>query len=66
MQSTPETVLPYCVHLGTVFLSIGGVSRHRGAKPRRRYERLGAISLLSLAYLLSFKRWPSHDEPPDH
>ena len=42
------------------------MSRHRGAKPRRRYERLGAISLLSLAYLLSFKRWPSHDEPPDH
>src|SRR6202167_3390021 len=40
--------------------------RHRGAKPRRRYERLGAISLLSLAYLLSFKRWPSHDGPPDH
>jgi hypothetical protein len=24
-------------------------SRHRGAKQRRRYERLGAISLLSLA-----------------
>src|ERR1700691_1054830 len=42
------------------------MSRHRGAKPRRRYERLGAISLLSLAYLLSFKRWPSHDGPPDH
>ena len=32
------------------------MSRHRGAKPRRRYERLGAISLLSLGYLLSFKR----------
>ena len=30
------------------------MSRHRGAKPRRRYERLGGISLLSLAYLLSF------------
>ena len=42
------------------------MSRHRGAKPRRRYERLGGISLLSLAYLLSFKRWPSHDGPPDH
>ena len=28
------------------------MSRHRGAKPRRRYERLGVISLLSLAYLI--------------
>ena len=32
------------------------MSRHRGAKQRRRYERLGAISLLSLGYLLSYKR----------
>ena len=32
------------------------MSRHRGAKQRRRYERLGVISLLSLRYLLSFKR----------
>ena len=32
------------------------MSRHRGAKQRRRYERLGVISLLSLGYLLSFKR----------
>ena len=32
------------------------MSRHRGAKHRRRYERLGGISLLSLGYLLSFKR----------
>ena len=32
------------------------MSRHRGAKPRRRCERLGEISLLSLGYLLSFKR----------
>jgi hypothetical protein len=30
------------------------MSRHRGAKPSRRYELLGLISLLSLAYLLSF------------
>ena len=30
------------------------MSRHRGAKPSRRYELLGSISLLSLAYLLSF------------
>ena len=40
--------------------------RHRGAKPPRRYERLGAISLLSPEYLLSFERWPFHSEPPDH
>ena len=42
------------------------MSRHRGAKPRRRYELLGEISLLSPAYLLSFERWPFHTEPPDH
>ncbi len=41
-------------------------SRHRGAKPPRRYERLGEISLLSLAYLLSVERWPFHTGPPDH
>ena len=41
-------------------------SRHRGAKPPRRYEILGEISLLSPAYLLSFERWPFHAEPPDH
>ena len=29
------------------------MSRHRGAKHRRRYELLGGISLLSPAYLLS-------------
>ena len=42
------------------------MSRHRGAKQRRRYELLGAISLLSPAYLLSVERWPFHSEPPDH
>ncbi len=42
------------------------MSRHRGAKPPRRYELLGEISLLSPAYLLSVKRWPFHSEPPDH
>ena len=42
------------------------MSRHRGAKPRRRYERLGVISLLSLAYLLSFKRYRFHFQVPDH
>src|SRR5688572_6467131 len=41
-------------------------SRHRGAKPPRRYELLGEISLLSPAYLLSFERRPFHSEPPDH
>ena len=41
-------------------------SRHRGAKPLRRFELLGAISLLSPEYLLSFERWPSHLAPPDH
>ena len=41
-------------------------SRHRGAKPPRRYELLGGISLLSPAYLLSVERWPFHTGPPDH
>jgi len=41
-------------------------SRHRGAKPPRRCELLGEISLLSPAYLLSDERWPFHMEPPDH
>ena len=41
-------------------------SRHRGAKPRRRCELLGVISLLSPEYLLSVERWPFHTEPPDH
>ncbi len=36
------------------------MSRHRGAKHRRRYELLGGISLLSPAYLLSVERWPFH------
>src|SRR5438552_9889431 len=42
------------------------MSRHRGAKPRRRCELLARISLLSTAYLLSVERWPFHTEPPDH
>ncbi len=41
-------------------------SRHRGAKPPRRCELSGEISLLSPAYLLSYERWPFHAEPPDH
>ena len=42
------------------------MSRHRGAKPPRRYGLLGEISLLSPAYLLSVERWPFHEVPPDH
>ena len=42
------------------------MSRHRGAKPPRRCELLGEISLLSPEYLLSVERWPFHTEPPDH
>ena len=42
------------------------MSRHRGAKRCRRYGRLGIISLLSPAYLLSVERWPFHAGPPDH
>ena len=42
------------------------MSRHRGAKPHRRYGLLDAISLLSPAYLLSNERWPFHSGPPDH
>ena len=41
-------------------------NRHRGAKPPRRYELLGEISLLSPEYLLSFERQPFHTELPDH
>ena len=42
------------------------MSRHRGAKPPRRCELLGEISLLSPAYLLFVERWPFHSGPPDH
>ena len=42
------------------------MSRHRGAKPRRRCELLGVISLLSPEYLLFDERRPFHVEPPDH
>src|SRR5215468_12167435 len=37
-------------------------NRHRGAKPPRRYELLGEISLLSPEYLLSDERRPFHSE----
>ena len=42
------------------------MSRHRGAKPRRRYERLGAISLLSPEYLLSVEQRRFHTQSLDH
>ena len=42
------------------------MSRHRGAKPRRRYGLLGAISLLSPAYLLSVECRPFHAGSADH
>ena len=42
------------------------MSRHRGAKPPRRYGLLGEISLLSPEYLLSVERRHFHTLPPDH
>src|SRR6266487_6110224 len=42
------------------------MSRHRGAKPPRRYGRSGAISLLSPGYLLSVELWRFHTRPQDH
>jgi hypothetical protein len=42
------------------------MSRHRGAKPPRRYGLLEEISLLSPGYLLSVERRPFHTAPPDH
>src|SRR3982751_2003927 len=41
-------------------------SRHRGAKPCRRYGRSGKISLLSPGYLLSVERHPFRQVVPDH
>ena len=42
------------------------MSRHRGAKPHRRYGRSGAISLLSPEYLLSVELRPFHTGSQDH
>ena len=42
------------------------MSRHRGAKPRRRYGLSDAISLLSPEYLLSVELRPFHTESQDH
>src|SRR5271165_6169438 len=41
-------------------------SRHRGAKPCRRYGLLGKMSLLSPGYLLSVERRRFHTQVPDH
>src|ERR1700753_1416252 len=41
-------------------------SRHRGAKPCRRYGLLGKISLLSPGYLLAVERQRFHMPLPDH
>src|SRR5580698_1693566 len=41
-------------------------SRHRGAKPCRRYGRLGKMSLLSPGYLLSVEFRRFHKPPLDH
>ena len=42
------------------------MSRHRGAKQRRRYGRLDAISLLSPEYLLSVEQRRFHVLSLDH
>src|SRR6476619_1916563 len=42
------------------------MSRHRGAKPSRRYGLLGKISLLSPGYLLSVEQRRFHTQPLDH
>src|SRR5574341_804250 len=42
------------------------MSRHRGAKPCRRCELLGKISLLSPGYLLAVERQRFHMPLPDH
>src|SRR5499426_2450565 len=42
------------------------MSRHRGAKPCRRYGLLGKISLLSPGYLLSDDQRCFHTQPPGH
>ena len=42
------------------------MSRHRGAKPPRRYELLGEISLLSPGYLLSVEQRRFHTQSLDH
>ena len=42
------------------------MSRHRGAKPSRRYGLLGKMSLLSPGYLLSVEQRRFHTQSLDH
>ena len=42
------------------------MSRHRGAKPSRRYGLLGKMSLLSPGYLLSVEQRRFHTHSLDH
>src|ERR1700748_3892159 len=51
---------------GTLLQPRDATSRHRGAKPCRRYGLLGKISLLSPGYLLAVERRRFHMPPPDH
>src|SRR3954451_9441690 len=55
-QSNPWDVLP----------PQDAMSRHRGAKPSRRYGLVGEMSLLSPGYLFSVERRRLHTLPPDH
>ena len=41
-------------------------SRHRGAKPPRRYELLGGSACYPRSTFLSFERRSFHTRPPDH
>src|ERR1700746_1048828 len=51
---------------GTLPRPQDATSRHRGAKPCRRYGLLGKISLLSPGYLLAVERHPIHTVWPDN
>src|SRR3954447_15875353 len=51
---------------GDLLLPQDATSRHRGAKPSRRYVLLGKISLLSPGYLLSVERHRFHMPVPGH
>jgi len=58
LAETPNLIEPGSTISFTAFEYVPQdvTSRHRGAKPRRRCELSGAISLLSPAYLLSVAR----------
>src|SRR5271156_3744306 len=53
-------------NLGALLQPQDATSRHRGAKPCRRYGLLGKISLLSPGYLLAVERRRFHKPTPDH